>query len=94
MKVVPDFSTPLNTPEGNYTLDHRYDYVRLYPEIGHAIINVVTNEGVARLHTSHDMGLLVAKKSLIVCQDMDYMGESDYEKYIQVQQDNLESWFE
>lgn len=95
MNVVPDFSTPLHTDGGEeYLLDHRFDFIRMYPGLNHAIINVITETGVNRLHVSRDIGLMVAEKSLIVCQDMEYIGEAEYEKYLQVQADGLESWLD
>lgn len=95
MNVVPDFSTRLEVNGGEeFMLDHRYDFIRTYPGLNHAIINIITETGVNRLHVSRDIGLMVAERSLIVCQDMDYIGEAEYEKYLEVQASNLENWFE
>jgi hypothetical protein len=94
MNVVPDFSTSLETGGETFYLDHRFDFIRCYPGINHAIINVITETGVNRLHVSREIGLMVAEKSLIVCQDMDYMGEAEYEKYLGIQEKDLESWLE
>lgn len=93
-RVRPDFSTPLNTSSGEtYSLDHRFDFVRNYPWLNHAIINIITETGVNRLHTTSEQGLLVAKTSLIACTDIDWIGESEYERYLEIQQDKLDdSW--
>jgi len=90
MKIVPDFSTSLETQTGeHFTLDHRFDFIRAYPEINHAIVGVITETGVNRLHVSRDIGLMIAERSLIVCQDMDYIGEAEYERYLEVQTSTL-----
>jgi hypothetical protein len=93
MNVVPDFSTPLHSTDGQeFLLDHRFDFIRLYSGINHAIINVITETGVQRLHVSREIGLMVAEKSLIVCKEMEFIGESEYEKYLQIQERNIEGW--
>lgn len=94
MKVVPDFSTSLQVNSGEqFMLDHRFDFIRMYPELDHAILNVITETGVNRLHVSRDIGMMIAERSLIVCHDMEYIGQAEYDRYLDIQAGSLDdSW--
>ena len=95
-KVVPDFSTPLDAGEyGQYTLNGRYDWIRVFPWLKWAVLNVVTEQGVAQLHMPQETAERVHEASRLPMVEMDYILDTDYEKYIEASANNLdESWFQ
>ena len=90
-RIREDFSTPLADGQGNeWLLDARFDFIRTFPWLNHAIINIVTETGINRLHTTQEQGLLVAEKALIPCVSLDWITKSEHETYITTQTDRLE----
>lgn len=95
-RVRKEFSTRLDAGEhGEFLLDARYDFIRVFPWIKHAVINVVTEEGVARMHVDEATARRVHEKSQIPLVELDWITEQEYNSYLETQAtaDNLEEWF-
>lgn len=81
-----------NYPDG-LLMSPRYDRVDRYPNLGHAIMRVITAEGMLHIHVDDETGVRVIEAT--GCPSMEpckFMLRSDYEKYLEVQQNSLEDW--
>jgi hypothetical protein len=92
MEVRKDISVPLTVTGGedSYVLDPRYDFVRLFPAISHAILNVVTETGVVRLHTTEEQGRRVGAVANLVMVELDWIGEQEWETYLECRESDLD----
>lgn len=95
-RIRPDTSTPLNAGEGrDFILNSRYDWIRTFPWLQWGIINIVTEEGVAQLHVTEETALQVHEASGIALVEMEWITDTDYNKYIEAQANNIDdSWLE
>ena len=85
-RVRADYSAPLDAGDGKeYLLDPRFDFVRVFPWINHCVINVVIEDGVARMHTDAETGYRVARKSGIPLVELEWITESEHETYLKIQ---------
>ena len=97
MEIRPDYSVPLTVTnsEKEFVLDPRYDFIRLFPAIGYGIINIVTENGIARLYVDQEQCEKVHEHAGLPLIELDWIVESEYESMQEVmaQPDNLEDWF-
>lgn len=96
-RVRPDFSTPLGIhgSDNEYTLNPRYDWIRTFPWLNWGVINIVTENGVAQLHVTEDVAQHVHKHSEIPLIEMEWITDTDYNKYLEAQTKNLDdTWLE
>ena len=92
-KIKPDYSVPLNSTEGSkWMIDPRYDFIRTFPWLDFAAINIVTEEGIQRLYVDMEQAQAVAETSMIGVCEMEFITESEYEVYLELQADGLEDW--
>lgn len=96
IEIVQDFSTPLDGGEyGEFLLNARYDWIRTFPALGWGIINVVTEGGIAQLHVPESTACMVHETSRIPLVELDWITDTDHNKYIEAQANNLDdSWLE
>ena len=94
-RVRPDASAPLTSTDGQeWLLDGRYDFVRVFPWINFGIINIITEQGVQRLFVDEAQARNVAERAMLGLVEMEFIFESEYEQYLKIQEDNLDSWLE
>ena len=96
-RVRPDYSVKMDAGQyGDYLLDPRYDFIRVFPWIKHAVINILTETGVARLHVQEEEARRVRLQSQIPLVELEWITEQEYESYLAIQgdADNLEGWLE
>lgn len=94
-RVRPDYSAPLKAGEaGEYSLSPRYDWIRVFPWINFAVINVITEEGVAQLFVTGETAQSVQEASGIPLVELEWITDTDYEKYLDVQANGMESWLD
>lgn len=91
-RIRPDYSVPLTTDDGesHFSLDPRYDFIRVFSWLGMGIVNVVTEEGVARLYVDEETCWDIHKKSEIPLVELEWITESENENMREIQADNLE----
>ena len=94
-RIKPDYSVELDAGGEKYLLDPRFDFVRIFPWLGHCVINVVIEDGVARMHTDAETGYRVAEESGIALVEMEFITESEHERYLEINSrpDSLEELF-
>ena len=84
-RVRPDYSSRLNAgDDGEFLLDPTYDFIRVFGWIGHAVINVITTDGVARMHVDEATARRVHETSGIPLIELDWICESEYEMYLDI----------
>ena len=95
-RIRPDVSTPLDTGEnGCFTLNDRYDWIRTFPWLQWGIINIATEEGIAQLHVPEEAARLVHDLSSIPLIEMEWINQTDYEKYLEAQANSIDdSWLQ
>lgn len=94
-RVRPDYSVKLTSTEGQeWLLDSRYDFVRIFPWLDFGVINIITEEGQQRLYVDEAQARNVGERAMLGICEMETITESEWEKYLSIQQDNLESWLE
>ena len=96
-RVKPDYSIPLevSNSEQNYALDPRYDFIRVFPWLEYGIINIVTEEGIARLYLDEPQCREVSERGGIPLVELEWICESEHESMIEVMSrpDDMEEWF-
>jgi hypothetical protein len=95
-RVRPDYSAriSLEGSDDSILVSPRYDRVDIFAWISHSIMRVIVEEGVAHIHVSEETGRRVAKVTGIPLVECEFITETDYEKYLEVQERDLEQLFE
>lgn len=96
-RIKPDYSVPLSISNGenDYALDPRFDFIRVFPWLGYGIINVVTEEGVARLYVDQAQCERVHEGSGIPLVELEWISQSEHENMMDVLANSLDdSWLE
>lgn len=94
-RVRPDASVKLTSTEGQeWLLDARYDFVRIFPWLNFGVINIITEEGQQRLYVDEAQARSVGERAMLGICEMETITESEWERYLEIQADNLEGWLE
>lgn len=95
-RIRPDYSVRVGiegTDEG-LLFNPKYDRIDLFPWIGHAIMRVLTEEGMLHVHVDMDTAFRVQQATEVPTAICEFIVQSDYETYLAAQTSNLdESWF-
>lgn len=96
MEIRKDYSVKIGTNSGEFLLSPRYDFIRIWPKLGHAIINVVQEDGVAAIHMTEAEARRVYEASRIPLVELDWITDHDYENYLEIQSrpEELEGWID
>lgn len=89
-----EVSVPLNIGEETILFDPHYDTVQVFRWLGHSIIRLITDEGLAQIHLTQEMGERVAKAAGCEIFYREEIGEREYEKYLEAQETQMERWLE
>lgn len=96
MEIKKDYSVRIDTGQGEFLLSPRYDFIRVWPALAHAIVNVVGEDGVAAIHMTEGEARRVYEASRIPLVELDWITDHDYESYLEIysRPDNLEGWMD
>lgn len=93
-RVNPNFSVGVNIGEQRLLVDRVYDHVHLFPWLGHGILKILTDEGLMQIHVGQEDALKVAEGAGIKPLVRDEISQSEYDKYLEAQETQLERWLE
>jgi hypothetical protein len=89
-RVNKDFSVRIDLGDEQVLVDRVYDNIHIFPWIGHAILKLVTEEGMMQVHTTIDEALRVAEATGIKPLEREEISEREYEKYLDIQVSQLD----
>jgi len=80
-RVRPDYSIGMGVSGSDETflLDPRYDFIRVFPWLGYGIVNILTENGVARLYTTEEQCRQTHESSGIPLVELEWISESEHE---------------
>lgn len=94
-RVRPDYSARLSTNQGEFLVDPTYDFIRVFKWLGHAVINIVTEDGMNKMHVDEATARQVHERVGIPLVELDWITESEYQKYLDIKADLVDdSWLE
>jgi len=96
-RVRPDYSIGMGIQgsDERYLLDPRYDFIRVFPWLGYGIVNILTENGVARLYTTEAQCRQTHESSGIPLVNLDWIVESEHESMRGVIAKSIDdSWLE
>lgn len=96
MEIRKDYSVSIDTGGEKFLLSPRYDFIRVWPKLGHAIINVVGEDGITTIHMPESEARRVYEASHIPLIELDWITDHDWDKYLEVQgrTEHLEEWLD
>ena len=95
-RIVDDYSVRVGITgtEDSFIVSPKYDRVDVFGWLGHSILRVVQDEGMAHYHVPEETGRRVAEQTGIPLAECEFMLQSDYENYLTAQANNLEGLFD
>lgn len=93
-RVRPNFSVGVNMGGEKVLVDRVYDHVHVFNWLGHGILKIITDEGLLQVHTTEEDALRVAEAAGIVPTLREEISETEYEKYLEAQENQMEGWLE
>jgi len=94
-RVQPDFSLGLNIGDQHHLVDRTYDHVHIFEWLGHGILKLITEEGVAQVHLSQADAEKIATGAGIIPIMREEISEREYEQYLQAQESMMDDdWLE
>ena len=94
-RVRPDYSIGMGVSGSDETflLDPRYDFIRVFPWLGYGIVNILTENGVARLYTTEEQCRQTHESSGIPLVELEWITESEHESMREIIANSIDdSW--
>jgi hypothetical protein len=89
-RVQPDFSAGLEIGDQTYIVDRMYDHIHVFSWLGHGILKLITEDGVAQIHLSQANALKIATGAGIVPIMREEISEREYNQYLSAQEGMLD----
>lgn len=96
-RVRPDYSigVGIQGSDERFLLDPRYDFIRVFPWLGYGIVNIVTENGVARLYTTEAECRETHETSGIPLVELEWISESEHELMREIIANSIDdSWLQ
>lgn len=95
MERVPDKAVNIQMGGQEILISNNYDTIHLFRKLGHGIIKVFVEEGLATWHLPVESAEWLAEQVGIEPHDRQTMTEKEYEGYIEYQTHTLDdSWLD
>jgi hypothetical protein len=92
-RIQPDgFSIGINIGETEYLFDPHYDSVHVFDWLGHGLLKIICEEGLAQIHTSQADAEEVAVRSGADVHYRKHIGQREYDKYLEFMAKTMDDW--
>jgi hypothetical protein len=90
-RIQPDFSVGMYLGEEKYLVDRVYDQVHVFSWLGHGILKIVTQEGIAQWHLPQADAEIVADAAEINVNYRKEIAQSEYEVYLRYLEQTMDT---
>lgn len=87
-------SVRVNVGDDSYLYDPHYDTIHTFRWLGHSILKIVTEDGLAQIHCHESYGDYIAEQTESEIFERRKIGAREREMYLRYQEQTLEQWDE